>query len=177
VGRAEDAARVARAREGNLDAFDELVREHGPAVYRVAYRLLGDRADAEDAAQDAFLQAWRSLRNFRADSAFSTWMYRIATNRCLDELRRRRETEPLDEEGPSQHPGPEQVVVARSEFEILRQAIDTLSVAQRAALILREFEGLSYEEIAQILDISVSAVKSRIHRARIEVLEAMGARS
>ncbi len=173
MGRAEEAELVARAREGDLDAFDALVREHGPAVYRVAVRMLGEPEDAEDAAQDAFLQAWRGLRSFRGQSAFSTWMYRIVTNRCLDELARRRATEPLEESAPSERPGPEQVVVARSEFAVLRKAVEDLTPEQRAVLVLREFEGCTYEEIAEVCDISVSAVKSRLHRARAEVLEAL----
>ncbi len=151
-----EAELVAKAREGDLDAFDALVRAHSAAVYRVALRLLGDPADAEDAAQDTFLQAWRSLGRFRGQSSFSTWTYRIVTNRCLNLLRARRETAELDQAAPSSAPGPEQVVVARSEF-----------------LVLREFEGCTYEEIAEILDLSVPAVKSRLHRARVEVLEAM----
>lgn len=170
---ADEAELVTRAREGDLDAFDSLVRRHGPAVYRVAVRMLGEPADAEDAAQESFVQAWRSLRSFRGQSRFSTWMYRIVTNRCLNELARRRETEPLQEESPSEGPGPEEVVVARSEFAVLRQVVDDLTPEQRVALVLREFEGCTYEEIAEVLDISVSAVKSRLHRARVEVLEAM----
>ncbi len=173
MAREDEAQRVARARGGDFDAFDALVREHGPAVYRVALRMLGDPADAEDAAQDAFLQAWRGLRSFRGQSRFTTWMYRIVTNRCLDELARRRATEPLEEDSPSERPGPEQVVVARSEFAILRRAVDDLTPEQRVTLVLREFEGCTYEEIAEVLGISVSAVKSRLHRARVEVLEAM----
>jgi RNA polymerase sigma-70 factor, ECF subfamily len=173
MARADEAERVERAREGDLDAFDALVRQHGPAVYRVALRMLGDPADAEDAAQEAFLQAWRSLRSFRGQSRFSTWMYRIVTNRCLDELARRRAMEPLEETAPSEGPGPEQVVVARSEFALLRKAVEELTPEQRAALVLREFEGCTYEEIAEVLDISLSAVKSRLHRARAEVLEVM----
>jgi RNA polymerase sigma-70 factor (ECF subfamily) len=164
---------VERARGGDLDAFEALVRQHGPAVYRVALRMLGDPADAEDAAQDAFLQAWRSLRSFRGESRFSTWMYRIVTNRCLNELARRRALEPLEETAPSERPGPEQVAVARSELELLRKAVDELTPEQRAALVLREFEGCTYEEIADVLDISVSAVKSRLHRARAEILQVM----
>lgn len=169
----DEAGLVARAREGDLDAFDSLVRQHGPAVYRVALRMLGEPADAEDAAQESFVQAWRGLRSFRGQSGFGTWMYRIVTNKCINELARRRETEPLEEESPSERPGPEQVVVARSEFAVLRQAVDDLTPEQRVALVLREFEGCTYDEIAEVLDISVSAVKSRLHRARVEVLEAM----
>ncbi len=168
-----EAELVAKAREGDLDAFDALVRAHSAAVYRVALRLLGDPADAEDAAQDTFLQAWRSLSRFRGQSSFSTWTYRIVTNRCLNLLRARRETAELDQAAPSSAPGPEQVVVARSEFLVLRRAIDDLTPGQRAALVLREFEGCTYEEIAEILDLSVPAVKSRLHRARVEVLDAM----
>jgi RNA polymerase sigma-70 factor, ECF subfamily len=168
-----DADLVSRAQAGRLDAFEELVRRHRLGAYRVALRMLGDDSDAEDATQDAFVQAWRKLDGFRADAAFSTWMYRIVTNRCLNMLRARRRTEPLptDREAPASRP--DRIAEGRWQVEDLQRAIGRLTPEQRAPLVLRELEGLSYEEIATALELSIPAVKSRLHRARLELLAAM----
>jgi RNA polymerase sigma-70 factor (ECF subfamily) len=168
-----DADLVSRAQAGRLDAFEELVRRHRLGAYRVALRMLGDDSDAEDATQDAFVQAWRKLDGFRADAAFSTWMYRIVTNRCLNMLRARRRTEPLptDREAPASRP--DRIAEGRWQVEDLQRAIGRLTPEQRAPLVLRELEGLSYEEIAAALELSIPAVKSRLHRARLELLAAM----
>jgi RNA polymerase sigma-70 factor, ECF subfamily len=169
-----DGDLVSRAQSGQLDAFEELVRRHRLATYRVALRMLGDESDAEDATQDAFVQAWRNLGGFRADAAFSTWMYRIVSNRCLNMLRARRRTEPLPDDRESPASRPDRIAEARWQVEDLKLAILRLTPEQRAPLVLRELQGCSYEEIAQALDLSISAVKSRLHRARLELLSAMG---
>lgn len=168
----EDAHLVTRAQAGRVDAFEELVRRHRDRAYRVALRMLGDPREAEDATQDALLQAWRSLHAFRADSAFATWLYRITVNRCLNVLRDRRPAEQLVIDNPSNDPSVEATVESRLELEDVRAAIDRLTPEQRAPLVLRELEGCSYEELAVALDCSVSAVKSRLHRARMELLNA-----
>jgi RNA polymerase sigma-70 factor (ECF subfamily) len=169
-----DADLVSRAQSGRLDAFEELVRRHRLATYRVALRMLGDESDAEDATQDAFVQAWRNLGGFRADAAFSTWMYRIVTNRCLNMLRARRRTEPLSDDREAPASRPDRIAEARWQVEDLKLAILRLTPEQRAPLVLRELQGCTYEEIAEALDISIPAVKSRLHRARLELLVAMG---
>jgi RNA polymerase sigma-70 factor (ECF subfamily) len=170
-----DAELVSRAQAGRLDAFEELVRRHRLGAYRVALRMLGDESDAEDATQDAFVQAWRNLGGFRAEAAFSTWMYRIVTNRCRNMLRARRRarSEPLadDHEAPASRP--DRIAEARWQVEDLARAILRLTPEQRAALVLRELQGCTYEEIAEALDLSLPAVKSRLHRARLELLAAM----
>ena len=165
---------VSRAQAGQLDAFEELVRRHRLATYRVALRMLGDQSDAEDATQDAFVQAWRNLGGFRADAAFPTWMYRIVTNRCLNMLRARRRTEPLPDDREARASRPDRIAEARWQVQDLKLAILRLTPEQRAPLVLRELQGCSYEEIAEALDVSISAVKSRLHRARLELLSAMG---
>jgi RNA polymerase sigma-70 factor (ECF subfamily) len=170
-----DADLVSRAQAGQLDAFEELVRRHRLASYRVALRMLGDESDAEDATQDAFVQAWRNLGGFRSDAAFSTWMYRIVTNRCLNMVRARRRTEPLPDDREAPASRPDRIAEARWQVEDLKLAIGRLTPEQRGPLVLRELEGCSYEEIAEALDLSISAVKSRLHRARLELLAAMGA--
>jgi RNA polymerase sigma-70 factor (ECF subfamily) len=169
-----DADLVSRAQSGRLDAFEELVRRHRLATYRVALRMLGDESDAEDATQDAFVQAWRNLGGFRADAAFSTWMYRIVTNRCLNMLRARRRTEPLPDDREAPASRPDRIAEARWQVEDLKLAILRLTPEQRAPLVLRELQGCTYEEIAEALEISIPAVKSRLHRARLELLAAMG---
>jgi RNA polymerase sigma-70 factor, ECF subfamily len=169
-----DADLVSRAQSGRLDAFEELVRRHRLATYRVALRMLGDESDAEDATQDAFVQAWRNLGGFRADAAFSTWMYRVVTNRCLNMLRARRRTEPLPDDREAPASRPDRIAEARWQVEDLKLAILRLTPEQRAPLVLRELQGCTYEEIAEALEISIPAVKSRLHRARLELLAAMG---
>ncbi|HEX2375832.1 MAG TPA: sigma-70 family RNA polymerase sigma factor [Actinomycetota bacterium] len=168
-----DADLVSRAQAGRLDAFEELVRRHRLGTYRIALRMLGDESDAEDATQDAFVQAWRNLAGFRAEAAFSTWMHRIVTNRCLNMLRARRPTHPLPDDREAPASRPDRIAEGRWQVEDLARAIGRLTPEQRAPLVLRELEGCSYEEIAEALDVSVSAVKSRLHRARLELLAAM----
>jgi len=171
----EDARLVALARSGDADAFERLVRRHQVTVYRVSVRLLDNSADAEDAAQDAFLQAWRGLQRFRSGSTFSTWLYRIVTNRCLNFLRsRRRSAEMLEDPPAPAETGPAQLSEVRAQLTALQVALGGLTPEQRAAFVLRHLEGCSHEQIAQALDISVPAVKSRLHRARVQLLQAMG---
>jgi len=169
----DDAHLVTRARAGRTDAFEELVRRHRDRVHRVALRMLGDPREAEDVTQDVFLQVWRSLDRFRGDSAFTTWLHRITVNRCLNVQRARRPVEPLDTDRPSRDPAVEAAVESRLELDDVRHAIARLTPEQRAPLVLRELEGCTYEELAEILDCSVSAVRSRLHRARIELLNAV----
>jgi len=133
-------------------------------------RMLGSDADAQDAAQDAFVQAWRGLEGFRGASSVSTWLYRIVTNRCLNMIASRRPTAAIDSDLPSRLGDPPEVVESRERFSAVLRAVSALPVDQRAALVLRDFEGLSYEEIAHVLEVSVGAVKGRIHRARLSVL-------
>ena len=168
-----DADLVRRAQAGHLQAFEVLVERHQLRIYRVALRMLGNPADAQDVAQDAFLRAWRALAGFRGDSAFSTWLYRIVTNQCLKFLRDRPRAAPLDELAEAPASRPEELVEAGARRQALADAIAKLNPNQRAALVLREFEGCTYEEVAAILGITVAAVKGRLHRARLELLEVM----
>jgi RNA polymerase sigma-70 factor (ECF subfamily) len=169
----DDAYLVCRAQGGHLGAFEVLVERYQTRVYRVALRMLADPHDAQDAAQDAFVQAWKGLASFRGDSAFSTWLYRIITNRCLKFLRDRPRTQPLPETHEAPAGRPDQIAEANARRDALHAAIAALRPEQRAALVLREFEGCTYEEVAAILAITVPAVKGRLHRARLELLDAM----
>ncbi len=168
----DDAELVARARDGeDLAAFEELVRRHRDAAYRVALRICRNGADAEDVTQEALVRAWRSLGAFRGDARFSTWLYRIVTNLALNRVTRRRED--ATAEVPEPPGGSELDPALRAEagerLEVVVEALDALTPDQRACLVLREVEGLSYEELADVLDTTVQAVKGRLFRARSEI--------
>jgi len=171
----EDVVLVAAARDGDPDAFELLVRRHQGAVYGLALRMLGSEADAQDAAQDSLVQAWRALARFRGDSAFATWMYRIVTNRCLNILAKRRPTDALSDDHVNARDDPAEAALGRERMHAVAAAVLQLAPEQRAALVLREFQGLSYEEVAEVLGVSVAAVKGRIHRARLLLMEELGA--
>lgn len=163
---------VEAASGGDVAAFEVLVHRNQRRVYRVALRMLGSEADAEDAAQEALLAAWLALPDFRGESAFSTWLYRIVTNECLRVLAARRVWEPLSERLEERGVGPQQRAEVRERLAAVAAGILALTPEQRAPLVLRELEGLSYEEIAQVLGVTVEAVKGRLHRARLSLWEA-----
>ncbi|MDK1476727.1 RNA polymerase sigma factor [Streptomyces sp. 549] len=174
-----DALLAVRAGEGDEEAFEVLVRRHSPVLISLGTRMLGSRADAEDAVQDAFVSAWRRLPEFRGDSAFLTWMYRIVTNRCLNLLRARRPTEQLDVLGepsaPEYRSSPARAAETTAAVKDLTQALAQLSPEQRACWVLRELHGLGYREIAGVVGISEQAVRGRIFRVRRYLTEAMSA--
>ncbi len=162
---------------GDANAFESIVREYEKNVYNLALRMSGDREDALDISQEAFLKAYHSLRSFRGDSKFSVWLYRIVSNTCLDFLRerKRRAEVPLvrgdeGEEEPTQirdeSLSPEALLERRLTREALRRGLDSLPEDQRKILLLREIQGFSYEEIGRILSLESGTVKSRIFRAR-----------
>ncbi|HET6710575.1 RNA polymerase sigma factor [Amycolatopsis sp.] len=171
---------LGRAARGDETAFGALVREHTPRMYRVALRITGSPAEAEDAVQEAWLAAWRSLSGFRQESAVSTWLYRVVTNSALAVLRHHRPTISLDDPAPQSTvdsallaaavPGPEGRVVRAEEVDAVLRAVGRLELSQRVPLVLRELEGLSYEEVAEVLDVNVGALRSRLHRARVALL-------
>ncbi|WP_439378482.1 RNA polymerase sigma factor [Amycolatopsis lexingtonensis] len=173
-----DADLATRAAAGDEAAFGALVRVHTPRMYRVALRITGSPAEAEDVVQESWLAAWRALGTFRHESAVSTWLYRVVTNSALALLRRRKPTISLDEPSCQSTvdterlavPGPEGRVVRAEEVDAVLRAIGRLEVSQRVPLVLRELEGLSYEEVAEVLDVNVGALRSRLHRARVALL-------
>lgn len=169
-----DSHLVALARSGSGQAFERLVLRHQQRVYRVALRMLGDPGAAEDASQESFLQAWRGLAGFRFQSSFGTWIYRIVTNHCLSRLRAKPVEQLLSEEQlASQGQDPSQLAEARAKLQTLQVAVLRLTPEQRSAFVLRHLEGCSHQVIAEVLGISVPAVKSRIHRARVELLASL----
>jgi RNA polymerase sigma-70 factor (ECF subfamily) len=169
---------LASAARGDRAAFDLLVHRHTPRMYRVALRIVGEPADAEDAVQDAWIAAWRALPRYRGDAAPATWLYRVVTNAALGTLRKRKPTATLDGVTAGERlidpaPGPESAAVSADDAARVHRALSTLEPSQRVALVLREFEGLSYEEVATVLEITVAAVRSRLQRGRAALLTAL----
>jgi RNA polymerase sigma-70 factor (ECF subfamily) len=180
----EDAL-IARAQEGDLEAFAQLVRHFERRVSGVLARHHHDEREVEEAAQDTFVQAWRNLDRFRGESAPFTWLYRIAVNEALQRNRRRRlETQPLDhtadlearigrEAGSSRPLSADLAAEQREDVSRLLAELRALPFDSRVPLILHDIEGWSYEEVAAFLTISVSAAKSRVHRARLQVTRSL----
>ena len=165
---------IAGAQQGDRQAFGELVYHYREGVINVVYRMCGDANVAEDAAQEAFIRAWQNLPRYHPRSPFRNWLYRIATNIALDVLRRERDTADI-ESMPLVAAGlnPEAVVERNERAERVRQAVLALAPASRAVLILREYEGLSYKEIAETLDIPMGTVMSRLNYARTQLRETL----
>ncbi|WP_344015843.1 RNA polymerase sigma factor [Pseudonocardia xinjiangensis] len=165
---------VVRAQEGDVRSFEILARRHQAALYRLAVRVLGDPGEAEDALQEALLDAWRRIGRFRGDAAFSTWMYRVVTNRCMSVLRTRRPV-PVDrlDESAAASDSPERSVEVDAGMAALGEALRGLRDELRVCWVLRELEGLGYTDIAHITGASEDAVRGRIHRARVQLAEVM----
>jgi RNA polymerase sigma-70 factor (ECF subfamily) len=174
-----DEALVRLAQAGDTRAFDELVRRYREKVYRLSYKILRHEEDAAEALQDAFLSAFRGIKSFKVESTFSTWLYRIATNASLMKYRRRREGHVSLEQSQSSEGGAEPLQIPdwssqplnnllNSETrEVMEEGITRLPEELRTVFVLRDIEELSNAEVAEILNLSVAAVKSRLHRARI----------
>ena len=174
----QDELLIRRAQRGDADAFEQLLLEHQKNVYNLCYRMAGNPDDAMDLSQETFLRAWRCLDQYQFASAFSTWLYRLCSNICIDFLRRRRrqQTVPLtfeDADGeeqtyavPDAQPLPEEQVDLKLTRETLAAAMAQLLPEHRAVLQLRVVNEMSYEQIADVLDIQIGTVKSRLSRAR-----------
>ena len=170
-----DRAFVTKARSGDKDAFRTLVERHARVLFRLASRMTGNAEDAEDVVQESFLRAWRQLDRFDERASFGTWMYRIATNCALDmvRLRKRRNQTPAaaDDAGdgmaelPSMEPSPERMALSGEVRRRLAAAMNQLSETERAAFVLRHFEGLRVEEISQVLECQPGAAKHSVFRA------------
>jgi len=170
---------VRRAQGGDTRAFDELVRRYRDKVYRLSFKILRHEEDAAEALQDAFLSAYRGIKSFKVESTFSTWLYRIATNASLMKYRKRREghvsleqSQNTDENAemlqiPDWSTQPLKELLDSETREVMDEGIQRLPEELRTVFILRDIEDLSNAEVAQILDLTVAAVKSRLHRARI----------
>lgn len=174
--REEEAGWLARARDGDERAFARLVEAYERPVYNLCYRMLGDAGEAEDAAQETFLRAYRGLARHDPERPFRPWLLSIASHYCIDRLRRRRlrmtSLEDLQEEPQDvRSPNPEAAVVQADQRQRVQRMLARLAPKERAAVVLRYWYDLSYAEIGQALSLTESAVKSRLHRARGQLAE------
>jgi RNA polymerase sigma-70 factor (ECF subfamily) len=179
----QDPALVERARAGDIAAFEVLVRRYQGWVFTLAVRMLGDRAEAEDMAQEIFLKAYRGLKRFRGASRFSTWLYAIASHQCLNQLEARRRrpragnhSNHIQTGAPTavdrlsdQAPLADALLERMDRARIVQAELANLTAEHRIILVLRDIQGLSYEEIAQTLQLELGTVRSRLHRARTEM--------
>lgn len=185
-----DSELVERFKSGDRRAFDELVRRYQHRVFTLAMRWMGDEQVASEVAQDVFIALFRSLKNFRGDAQLSTWIYRVVVNHCKNrrQYRRRRHMnkhEALegerrgDDDGPKRQfaadgPMPDASVHQSDAERLIREALDQLDEDQRAIIVLRDIEDLSYEEISELLELPRGTVKSRLHRARAQLARVLG---
>lgn len=173
---------IFKAKNGSMEAFEALVIEHEEIVYNIIYRIMNNQEDTYDLSQETFIKAYTKLNQFNEGSKFSTWLYRIATNTSLDELRRRKGKETFSSDqtigGSEGEIVPQYIdetenvelqVVNKEQKEIIEAALGEVNESHRTILILRDMQGLSYEEISDLLDLSLGTVKSRISRARQEM--------
>ncbi len=174
---------IAQACAGNDAAFTLLVELHQTAIYNLCYRMLGNPAEAEDAAQETFLRAYAQLHRFDSTRSFKTWLFSIANHHCIDHLRKRHVTwlsidEPSLAPHPSLHeprPGPEDVSVYREQKAVVEALLAKLTPEDRSVVVMRYWYDLSYDEIAETNGSTVSAVKSRLHRARVSMANLLAA--
>lgn len=176
--REREARLIERVLGGDTDAFEPLVKEYEKNIYNLCLRMVGSREDAADLTQESFLKAYSSLKGFHGDSKFSVWLYRIASNLCVDFLRRKGGGENVslteeDEKGeerqrdiPDERTEPQAALSRKLSRESLRRALSRLEADYRQIILLRELEGMSYEDIGKVLDLMPGTVKSRIFRAR-----------
>jgi RNA polymerase sigma-70 factor (ECF subfamily) len=176
-----DAILAGRAADGDTAAFEALARRYGPHMRACARRLTGSHADADDVVQEALVQAWKQLESLREPAAVKGWLLRLTGSRSIDCLRRRRNHATLsaDDDGgqavepPAGEPGPESSAMATSGTEALKLALARLPEEQRRCWVLKEFNGQTYEQIAQTLNISPASVRGRLARARVALVRDM----
>lgn len=183
----QDAAFVRRLQANEDAAYDELVRTYNASIYHVAFRMLGDSGDASDAVQDIFLKVFRNVGSFRGDSSLRTWIFRIGISEILNRLRwwkRRHRSSTVSMDGDENghgirfhlrdcSPSPQQALETKEQDLAIQQALGRLSSDHRSIVVLRDIEGFSYTEIAEVLGISVGTVKSRLARARTDMKKSL----
>ena len=175
----EEEIWLEKARNGNKEAFGKIIEAYQTPVYNLAYRMLNNSGEAEEAAQEAFIRAYTRLDSYNPDHKFSTWLLSITSNYCIDQIRKRRALLLSIDEPLAPHPAlmsdreeaPESQLVHSQQEEMVQSLLDGLEPDYREAVILRYWHELSYEEIAEVMDTSVSAIKSRLFRARKQLAE------
>lgn len=176
---------IKKAKAGSLEAFEQLILQYEKRIYNYCYRMTNNQEDAEDLAQEVFIKVYKSLHSFKGSSQFSTWIYRIAYNTCVDKFRKEKmvlvsltqnDEEDKDMDLPSHEPLPEDQIVSREQYQALRECISTLKPEYKTAVILRDIQNYTYEEIADILNIPLGTVKSHISRGRAALRDALVAR-
>jgi RNA polymerase sigma-70 factor (ECF subfamily) len=178
---ADDHRLITDCLQGRSEAFGELVRRYQDRLFNTAYRMVGNAEDAQDVVQDAFLNAYQSLGSFKGDSLFFTWLYRIAVNTAISLKRKQRVAlsintgpdqpgvaEPLD---PSEASQPGHALEQAEEERRIQQALGRLSPEHRAVLVMKDIEGQKYEAMAEVLQVPIGTIRSRLHRARLELRE------
>jgi RNA polymerase sigma-70 factor (ECF subfamily) len=177
----EDRQLISDCLRGRTEAFGDLVRRYQDRLYNAVFRFLDSAEDAQDVVQEAFLSAYQSLDGFKGGSRFFTWLYRIAMNHAIDLRRKRRvlqylepghedDSQPVDK---SEFSRPAEHLERREEEQKLRRALQLLSAEHRTVLILKDIDGMKYEEMAEALDVPIGTIRSRLHRARLELREVL----
>ncbi len=175
---------IEKSKQGDIESFEILIKSYQTLAYNIAFRMLGNIEDANDATQDALVKVFKSIQSFQGQSSFSTWLYRIVTNTCLDELRKRKRQKVYSYHNPVEmedggmerdvvdpNSNTEEILEKREEIKNIQDAIQALPEQHRTMIILRDIKGLSYEQISEILDCPNGTIKSRISRARMALKE------
>ncbi len=181
MGLENESALLIKARQGNIQAFEELTSSYYSKVYNICYRMLNNPDDASEQAQETFIKAYKYIKDFKGNSSFATWVYRIATNVCLDFLRKNKNKKAISFEQNTfedlkvkdklvdEQPGPEKIAEINAQKLAIKEAMAKMNEKSRMIIILRDYMGLSYDEISETINAPVGTVKSRISRARSEL--------
>ncbi|MEU6701968.1 MULTISPECIES: RNA polymerase sigma factor [Pseudonocardia] len=164
---------IGKVRGGDVDAYEELVRRHRDRIYRIALRMVGNPHDAEDVAQDVVVSLWTALTGFAGDSLFTTWLYRVVVNRCINLINRRPRYESLDDPDVGVSPGADLQVEAKGHARAALAAVTALPAELRAPVVLVDIEQMTYQEVAAILNVSEATVRGRLYRARRRLLDTL----
>lgn len=180
----EEKMLLKKAIKGDVESFEKLIEKYQVKAYNIALRMMGNTEDAQDTLQDAWIKIYKSLKNFRQDSSFYTWIYRIVTNTCHDALKKRNKMNQVTSltdysnslEGEindikDEVHIPERIFESKEYTQLLLESLEKLSIEHKQIIILRDVQGFSYEEISQIMDCSEGTVKSRLNRARFKLKE------
>lgn len=175
---------VLRAKNGDMQAFEQIVLQYEKLVYNIAYKIFSNAEDAKDVSQDVFIKLYRNISKYEGTSSFKTWLYTIAYNTCIDEIRKRKKAKissmdkmiegdenNFERQFASNEPTPEQQVLIKEEISAVERAINKLNEDHKMIIVLRDIRQLSYDEIVQITGLSLGTVKSRINRARKKLKE------